>query len=69
MLGLIHQEICCSSIASVSIKSHKDWSKKQVKKSCSLSLDSSHLSSYLSRLNMKLDRWLDTSSIYRELRF
>ena len=35
----IHQEICYSSISSVRIKRLEDWSKKQVKKNCSLSLD------------------------------
>ena len=35
----IHQEICYSSISSVHIKRLEDWSKKQVKKNCSLSLD------------------------------
>jgi len=38
-MGLIHQEIFCSSISSVCIKRHEDWFKKQVKKSCSLSLN------------------------------
>ena len=49
-LGLIHQEICCLSMSSVCIKRHENWSNKQVKKSCSLSLNRW----LLLKLNMKL---------------
>ena len=55
-MGLIYQEICYSSISSVCIKRNEDWSKKQVKKRCSLSFDKLLDRCLLLRLNMKLNR-------------